>query len=892
MFKRSICIFLCVVLFLGIAFPVYAEEAEAQEEILVRELKISTVEEFLAFAENCRLDSYSQNLSVTLEKDLDLQEILFCGIPIFSGSFDGKGHTISGLVIRESGSVQGLFRYLTATATVQNLRVNGEIHPGGSRGQVGAIAGQNEGWILNCSFHGSISGGDYVGGLAGINTITGVMEDCQVSGDLHGDHFVGGIAGENAGVIRFCVNNAQINTTPQQNSIEIADITIDTLTNTESVNTVTDIGGIAGISSGVIRGCSNFGDVGYQQMGYNIGGIAGTQSGYVTDCENRGNIHGRKEVGGIVGQMEPNTVIEYTEDTLQILQGQLDTMSGLVNRAAGNAQSNANGVSSQIGELKDQTQTARDALDTLFPDADNPGIPDPDAVLAAQNTLSATLNAMPGTLNKIASATENTLYSLTRDLNAISGQISVMSETIRGASENLGGSITDISDLDTPELLTGKVENCSNYGAITADLNAGGIAGAIAMETDLDILEDWEQIGEDSLNFQSEVRAVLLYCENQGVVAGKKQNVGGIVGWQSLGLVKGCTNTGKVDAENADYVGGISGMSTGYIRSNYAKCEITAGAWAGGIAGSATVATDCVSMVRIENVREKVGAILGEAAQSNTQDQQRPVLGNLYPQIGGDIGAIDGISYSTVAEPIGLNAFLALENLPEIFRKVTLRFRFEDGTEKLISVRPGEKIQENRIPVIPEKDGFTAKWEGLEMADLENLVFDMTFEAVYAPWRETIQSQQTRQNGLPLLLLEGQFPEQATVSVMRSNGVPALSEGETLLESWEITVTQPVRTVRFLLPEFADEENVKLLICDGEGTWQTVSGRVDGSYLVFDHHQNITAIALVEVPRRHGKLWVIAGCVLAFACVVIPYSGKKKRKDNPEKLETPQPDSP
>ena len=889
MYKRWISILLCVVFLLGMAVPVGADETEPQEEILTRELKISTAEEFLAFAENCRLDSYSQNLAVTLENDIDLKGIPFCGIPIFSGAFDGKGHTISGLNITETGSVQGLFRYLTAGASVQDLNITGEIHPGGSRGKVGAIAGQNGGLISNCTFSGSVSGGDNVGGLVGINTITGIIDKCRVSGELYGDHFVGGIAGENAGVIRNCLNSARINTTPQQNSIDIADITLDNLTNTESVNTVTDIGGIAGISSGVIRSCLNTGDVGYQHMGYNIGGIAGTQSGYIVDCENQAEVQGRKEVGGIAGQMEPVTTIEYTEDTLQILQEQLNTMSGMVNRTASNAQGNAYEIAGQIDDLQDQTQTARDAVDTLLPDEDNFEIPDPDTVLAAQNALSTSLSAMPGTVENIASATQAAVYGLTQDLNALSDQIGAMSETVNNASENLGGSITDISDQDTPELLTGKVENCRNTGAVLAELNVGGIIGAMAMENDLDILQDWEQRGEESLNFQSEVRAVVLNCENQGVVTGKKQNVGGIVGWQSLGLVKGCANTEKVDGENAEYVGGISGMSTGYIRVSYAKCGIVASAYAGGIAGSATVATDCISMVMLENVKEKGGAILGEATQSDTQDEEMPVSGNFYPVVAQDIGAIDGISYSGIAEPMTLEAFLDVENLPEIFRTVTLLFRFEDGTERRVSVQPGGKLAENRIPEIPEKRGYTARWEGLDQVDLEHLVFNMTFEAVYISHRATIQSQQTRENGLPLLLLEGVFPEQATVSVSASDEIPTLAQGKNLLECWKITATQQGRAARFLLPENVDAEKVTLLICDLEGIWEITPHHVDGSYLVFDTDQTITAIALVEMPQSYLHLWVIGGCALVLALAVILVSRKKVRKATPEQTEaTPE----
>jgi len=878
MYRRIISIALCLVLLLSIALPVYAEEAEEKPEIAVVELSISTAEEFIAFAENCRLDSYSQNLVVTLEKDIDLNGISFEPVPIFSGSFDGKNHTISGFSIAADGSVQGLFRYLTATAVVRNLSVKGDIHPGGSRNQIGAIAGQSEGQILNCIFTGQLSGGDYVGGIVGINTITGIIENCKVTGEIHGDHFVGGIAGENSGVIRNCLNSALINTTPQQNSVSISDITMDTLTNTEAVNTVTDIGGIAGISSGVVRECQNDGDVGYQHMGYNIGGIAGTQSGYIASCENRGNIQGRKEVGGIVGQMEPTSMIEYTEDALQILQGQLGTMSGLVNQASSNAQTNANNISGQIGVLQDQTQTARDAVDTLLPDPDNPEIPDPDTILAAQNTLSTTLNAMPGTLSNIASATQTTLYSLNRDLNAISGQISAMGQTLNNASENLGGTVTDISDKDTPELLTGKVEGCVNLGNVLADLNTGGIAGAMAMENDLDILEDWEQNGEESLNFQSEIRAVIVNCENKGVVTGKKQNVGGIVGWQSVGLVKGCTNAGLVDAENADYAGGISGLSTGYIRCNYAKCEIFGKTYVGGIAGSGTIVTDCISMVQIHNAAEKTGAIMGEATESRMQEEDVPISGNIYPKLTRDMGAIDGISYSGLAEGMELNAFLALQNLPDMFRKVTVQFVFEDGATKQVELHPGSSLSANRIPTIPEKDGFTAKWDGLDKADLSNVVFDLTFDAVYIPYSTTIQSELTRENGLPIVLAEGAFTENAAVTLEESEAAPKLPEKEILLETWNIQIPEGVDTIRFLLPGGVDTADLRILIQKADSTWNDKAFTMDGSYLVFTLSHGETVIALAKTTHSSAVIYAAAAGLIAIILTVLYLRKQNKAK--------------
>ena len=878
MHKRIICLLLCVCLMLGMTVPVYAEEPDALDgtvgDVVLRELTISTVEDFLEFAENCRLDTYSQNLSVTLKADIDLTGHTFSGIPIFSGVFDGNGHKIAGLNISNEGSMQGLFRYLTATAAVRNLSVSGTIQPGGSKNEIGAIAGRNEGKITNCNFLGTLSGNDYIGGIAGTNAVTGIIESCQTEGEIHGNHFVGGIAGNNSGVIRACKNTALINTTAQQNSVGISEITLDTLTNTEDVNTVTDIGGIAGISGGVIRSCENRANVGYRHMGYNMGGIAGTQTGYIAECENYGNVYGRKEVGGIVGQMEPVSLVTYTEDTLQILQEQLNSMSGLVAQASGNAQSNAGAITTQLGKLQDQAETARDAVDAMLPDSGNSTLPDQDTILAAQNTLSATLDAMPGTLSRIASATQTTLYSLNRDLNAISGQISAMGQTLNNASENLGGTISDISDLDTPELLTAKVESCVNYGSVLADLNAGGIAGAMAMENDLDIVEDWLQDGETSLNFQAEVRAVILNCSNSGTITGTKQNVGGIAGWQSLGLVKNSSNTGRIDGTNADYVGGITGLSTGYIRSDYAKCEILGKSYVGGIAGSGTVVTDSLSQVRLADVKEKQGGILGYAEDPQT-DVEDPVSRNIYLRNGSDYGAIDGISYSGLAEPMDFDAFMKLENLPALFKNVTVRFTFENEIVKEISLPAGGKLDASRIPEIPELDGFTGSWDGLDAADLNNIVFDLTIRAQYTAYCSTIQSQETRENGRPLLLVEGMFTDKASASVTESKAAPMTNEKQHILEVWEIVTSEPATTARFLLPGNANAAAMKLLMLDETDNWSEVSFVQDGSYLVFDLTHTEAVIALVQTVQSNTVMYILALCILLAAGVVL-YGRKRK----------------
>lgn len=531
-------------------------------------------------------------------------------------------------------------------------------------------------------------------------------------------------------------------------------------------------------------------------------------------------------------------------------------------------------IMASTGLLQDQTQTARDAVETLLPDTDDPQLPDTDTVLAAQNSLSTAIGAMPGTVRGIASATRTTVNSLTRDLNAVSGQISAMSQTLHNASENLGGSITDVSDMDTPEMLAGKVEACVNYGGVLADLNVGGIAGAVAMENDLDILEDWERNGEESLNFRSELRAVILDCRNDGTVTGTKQNVGGIAGWQSLGLVRNSENTGKIDAADAEYMGGISGLSTGYIRDGYAKCEIRGKSCVGGIAGSGTIATDCISMVQLLGGNEKLGAILGSAEESTVQDGEPPISGNIYPRLIEDAGAIDGISYAGLAEGMALDAFLALENLPELFRSVTVRFAFEDGSEKRIQLRPGSSLAADRIPGIPEKNGFTALWEGLENTDLGSIACDMRFEAAYIPCRTAIQSGQTRDSGLPLVLAEGVFTASAAVSAEASGEVPGLTEKETLLEVWTIHVPDGAEAVRFLLPDGA--EDPKLLLRRPDGIWSEAAYARDESYLVVRMTAGDVQLALVQAQTDPPVL-LTAGISLAALALLAAALIRRKR---------------
>ncbi len=880
--RAAVCLLLCLNILSAVMPRAALAQSENTEEPEAR-LVISGTEDFLKFSEDCRLDSYSRGLLVELSGPVDLTGRQFEGIPTFGGVFDGCGYEISGLSIGRSGSVQGLFRYVQESAVICNLSVSGQVAPGGTHNYVGGIAGINAGTIENCTFSGKVSGADCVGGVAGRNDLTGIIDSCESSGGIHADHFVGGIAGENFGVIRGCENNAQVNTVVEQNSVELSDITLDSLTSSEAAVVTTDIGGIAGTSSGVIRDCGNHGAVGYQHIGYNIGGVAGRQSGYIVDCVNKGEIHGRKEVGGIVGQMEPSTVVLYRPDTIQILEGQLNTLSGLIDNTAGNAQGTASELAGQMTQMQGHLENAQDALDQLLP-GEGAEPPDEDSTAAALNSLSGSISAMTGIVSGMASTSEESIGVLTNDINALVNQMGSIGQTIADSAGAMGGTVSDASDADTEEDISGKVADCVNFGYIQADLNAGGIVGSIALENNFDPESDFQILGSSSLNYDCEARAVVLRGENHGTVSAKRQNAGGIAGLMLMGLVRDSVNAGRIDAPTAKYVGGIAGRSEGFIRRCSAKCVLDGASYVGGIAGEALLVTDCRSMPVLDGGSEKTGAIIGYTKDifAADEEEEQPVARNYYIAVGSDAGGIDGISYFSAAEAMTEEAFFALEDLPRIFRVVTVKFVFEDETERSIYAAQGGAVDRLKIPGVPEKEGYIGCWDGLAGFDLDNVSFDTVFRLSYTPLDSTLQSENVRENGLPVLIVHGVFEEGSVLSLRETESSPSLEEEQTLVEAWELSLNggDSETRIRYLIPEGQDSDQLTLSVMNAGGKWEERDGVVDGSYLVFSADGSEKGIALIHTPESHlvEMIAVSAAALAVIAAVIVFVIRRKKSK--------------
>ena len=150
------------------------------------------------------------DINITLDKNIDLTGKAWTPIGTdydnsYKGTFDGGGHTITGLTFTTNDEFAGLFGWLNSAGTVKNVVMEGvqitsnQIY-GGS---IGGVVGSGWGTIENCSVSGNVSGTVYVGGVVGVQ-IGGSITGCSSSATVKGTVDVGGVAGESWGSMTAC----------------------------------------------------------------------------------------------------------------------------------------------------------------------------------------------------------------------------------------------------------------------------------------------------------------------------------------------------------------------------------------------------------------------------------------------------------------------------------------------------------------------------------------------------------------------------------------------------------------------------------------------------------------------------------------------------------------
>ena len=232
------------------------------------------------------------DINITLDKNIDLtgKEWTPIGTSFsnsYTGTFDGGGHTITGLTVTTNDEYAGLFGCLGEAGTVKNVVMEGvQITNNHSSSFAGGVAGFSWGTIENCSVSGSVSGTVYVGGVVGAQW-GGTTTGCSSSATVKGMVDVGGVAGQTNGSATLTACYATGNVT----------LEIDPIKNISG-------GGLVGFNGGSsVLACYATGNVtstGSSTGKVHIGGFLGDNYTTVTACYWKNNQEqgiGYKKVG-------------------------------------------------------------------------------------------------------------------------------------------------------------------------------------------------------------------------------------------------------------------------------------------------------------------------------------------------------------------------------------------------------------------------------------------------------------------------------------------------------------------------------------------------------------------------------------------------------------------
>ena len=214
------------------------------------------------------------DINITLDTDIDLTGKDWTPIGTsfknsYTGTFDGGGHTITGLTVTTNDKYAGLFGYINRAGTVKNVVMEGVLITSNHMfGCTGGVVGYSWGTIENCSVSGSVSGTDCVGGVVGSQK-AGSIIGCSSSATVKGTHYVGGVAGEKWGSMTACyaTGNVTLEIASQKNNFG---------------------GGVVGLNGGSrVLACYATGNVtstGSSTGNVHIGGLFGDSYTTVTAC--------------------------------------------------------------------------------------------------------------------------------------------------------------------------------------------------------------------------------------------------------------------------------------------------------------------------------------------------------------------------------------------------------------------------------------------------------------------------------------------------------------------------------------------------------------------------------------------------------------------------------
>lgn len=241
-------------------------------------------------------EEWKSDINITLTADINLSGIDWTPIGIdynhqYTGTFNGGGHTITGLTVTGSDQYAGLFGRIGSGGTVKNVTLKDvKIESNHSSGNVGGVAGWSYGNIENCSVSGSVSSNSTAGGVVGAQ-LSGSITGCSSSARVKGVAYAGGIAGyTNGGAsLTGCYATGSVSVENNTTSAAYA-------------------GGVVGNngSSSTLKACYAWGSVTGSGSGtVYVGGVTGSNDlGTLTACYHaKGTVSGPGgATGGVAGR--------------------------------------------------------------------------------------------------------------------------------------------------------------------------------------------------------------------------------------------------------------------------------------------------------------------------------------------------------------------------------------------------------------------------------------------------------------------------------------------------------------------------------------------------------------------------------------------------------------
>lgn len=514
----------------------------------------------------------------------------------YSGTFDGDGHTVSGIYINTSSDFQGLFGDFD-NGTIKDLGVINSYIRGDS--YAGGIAGYSYGTVENCYNTGMVVGDYQAGGIVGVNGYNSIVRNCYNTGTVTGIEYAGGLAGrieisftDNDGLVTNSYNVGTVSGNSYVGGVAGGTGIEDNVANCYYLNTSAPagVGGGGGTATGLtaeqITGPSAVSNMNLDSSVWVPGGN--------TDGWSYGGVSDDDETTGeyIYSLYLPqlSAFAENSHESIDIVRTGLPQVT--------EEDEDGGTITYYLIYNADQLALFRDIVNgTLTSDTDKEIYTEG---ASANARLMADIDLNPGiTFNADGTYTDGTtpaqwmpigtsttVYAGTFDGNnkSVSGMYINTSEWYQGVFGRIGssGAVHSLSLLNSSVTggehvggiageSNGRIENCSNAASVTTVSNshAGGIVGACMSNS-----------------------AVIANCTNSGNVKGGAY-VGGIAG-RSYANITECANTGKVEGSFSYGVGGIVGITSSTysvtVKSCYNTGDITSTykgyAYVGGIVGS------------------------------------------------------------------------------------------------------------------------------------------------------------------------------------------------------------------------------------------------------------------------------------------------------------------